>query len=163
MKFSALLTVVCLSVSSAAAAQAARGRAPQLPAATSAKVAQAYEQFLVGHYLEENEDIPGAIAAYKKAIELDPIAGEIPAELAALYLRHDRLDEAVETAEQALKVAPLNQEAHRVLGLIAAAKADGRRLPPGTTDENVTDAIDHLEKAIANPLGEPDPNARGTL
>jgi tetratricopeptide (TPR) repeat protein len=161
MKLAALLTVVCLSIPSVVAAQAARGR--QLPAAAPAKVAQAYEQFLIGHYLEENEDIPGAIAAYNKAIELDPLAAEIPAELAALYLRHDRLEEAVATAEQALKVAPLNQEAHRVLGLIAAAKADGRRLPAGATDENVTSAIDHLEKAIANPLGEADPNARGTL
>jgi tetratricopeptide (TPR) repeat protein len=161
MKLAALLTVVCLSIPSVVAAQAARPR--QLPATAPAKVAQAYEQFLVGHYLEENEDIPGAIAAYNKAIELDPLAAEIPAELAALYLRHDRLDEAVATAEKALKVAPLNQEAHRVLGLIAAAKADGRRLPAGATDENVTSAIDHLEKAIANPLGEADPNARGTL
>jgi len=158
MKLAALLTVVCLSIPSVVAAQAARP-----PATAPAKVAQAYEQFLVGHYLEENEDIPGAIAAYNKAIELDPLAAEIPAELAALYLRHDRLEEAVATAEKALKVAPLNQEAHRVLGLIAAAKADGRRLPAGATDENVTSAIDHLEKAIANPLGEADPNARGTL
>ena len=161
MKLAALLIVVCLSIPSVVAAQAARPR--QLPAAAPAKVAQAYEQFLVGHYLEENEDIPGAIAAYNKAIELDPLAAEIPAELAALYLRHDRLEEAVATAEKALKVAPLNQEAHRVLGLIAAAKADGRRLPAGATDENVTSAIDHLEKAIADPLGEADPNARGTL
>jgi tetratricopeptide (TPR) repeat protein len=162
MKFPALLTVVCLSVPSVAAAQAARPRAPG-PAAAPGKVAQAYEQFLIGHYLEENEDVPGAVAAYKKAMELDPLAAEIPAELAALYLRHDQIDEAVATAEQALKVAPLNQEAHRVLGLIAAAKADGRRAPGGAVDENVTAAIDHLEKAIANPLGEADPNARGTL
>jgi tetratricopeptide (TPR) repeat protein len=161
MKFSALLAVACLSVSSLAAAQTARGRATQVPA-TPAKVAQAYEQFLIGHYLE-GEDVAGAIAAYKKAMELDPSAAEIPAELAALYLRHERVDEAVETAEKALKISPLNQEAHRVLGIIAAAKADGRRVPAGTTDENVTEAIDHLEKAIANPLGEPDPNARGTL
>jgi tetratricopeptide (TPR) repeat protein len=161
MKLAALLTAVCLWIPSVAAAQAAR--APQLPGAAPGKVAQAYEQFLIGHYLEENEDIPGAIAAYKKAIELNPVAADIPAELAALYLRHDRIDDAVATAEQALKVAPLNQEAHRVLGLIAAAKADGRRLPAGATDENLTTAIDHLEKAIANPIGEADPNARGTL
>jgi tetratricopeptide (TPR) repeat protein len=161
MKFAALLTVVSLSIPLAAAAQNGRARAPQ--PLTAPKVAQAYEQFLVGHYLEENEDIPAAIAAYKRAIELDPLAAEIPAELAALYLRHDQIDEAVATAEQALKVAPLNQEAHRVLGLIAAAKVDARRAPAGATDENVTSAIDHLEKAIADPLGEADPNARGTL
>ena len=32
----------------------------------------------------------GAIAAYKKAIELDPLAADMPAELAALYLRQNR-------------------------------------------------------------------------
>jgi tetratricopeptide (TPR) repeat protein len=161
MKFSARLAVVCLALPSMAAAQAPR--ATPLPAAASAKTAQAYEQFLIGHYLEENEDVSGAITAYKKAIELNPRAADVPAELAALYLRHDRIDEAVTTAEQALKVAPLNPEAHRVLGLIAAAKADSRRLPAGAVDENVSVAIDHLEKAIADPIGEADPNARGTL
>ena len=71
-------------------------------------MAQAYEQFLLGHHLEENDDVTGAIAAYKKAIELDPLAAEVPAELAALYLRQNRVDEAIATAEQALKVAPAN-------------------------------------------------------
>ena len=73
------------------------------------------------------------------------------------------LDEAVSTAEQALKVAPANPEAHRVLGLIAAAKVDLRPRQQGAPDANLTSAILHLEQAIANPIGEADPNARGTL
>jgi tetratricopeptide (TPR) repeat protein len=167
MKLAVFAPVVCLlcgSAAPAAAAQAAGARAsqPQAPA-TRANAAQAYEQFLMGHHLEEQDDITGAIAAYRKAMEMDPAAAEIPAELAAMYLRRDRLDEAVSAAEQALKVDGDNREAHRVLGMIFAARADGRRLPQGVTDENLRNAVDHLEQAIADPVGEADPNARGTL
>jgi tetratricopeptide (TPR) repeat protein len=163
MKPAVLAIVVCLAVPSISAAQGTRPRSTQPGATTPAKVAQAYEQFLIGHHLEENDDVTGAIAAYKKAMELDPLAADIPAELAGLYLRHDRADEAVAAAEQALKVAPANQEAHRVLGLISAAKVDNRPRPQGAADTDSTNAIQHLEKAIADPLGEADPNARGTL
>jgi tetratricopeptide (TPR) repeat protein len=164
MKLAVFVTAVCVVMPSLSAAQGARNRPAQLAATPPAKVAQAYEQFLIGHHLEENDDISGAVAAYKKAIELDPLAADIPAELAGLYLRHDKVDDAVSTAEQALKVAPSNPEAHRVLGLIAAAKIDARaRQPQAGVDAEVTKAIDHLEKAVANPIGEADPNARGTL
>ena len=164
MKFAVFVTAVCLAVPSMSSAQAARNRAPQLAPASPAKVAQAYEQFLIGHHLEENDDVAGAIAAYKKAIDLDPLAADIPAELAGLYLRHDKIEDAAAAADQALKVAPANPEAHRVLGLIAAAKSDNRaRQPQAGADADVTSAIQHLEKAVANPIGEADPNARGTL
>src|SRR5262245_7005465 len=160
--FALLVCSFCISVPAGAAAQAAGARVPQ-QAAAATNVAQAYEQFLIGHYLEEQDDIAGAIAAYQKASELDPEAAEIPAELAALYLRRDRLDEAVGSAERSLKIDPSNREAHRVLGMIAATRADGRRLPQAVADENLKSAVDHLEQAIADPIGEADPNARGTL
>src|SRR5471030_3135880 len=116
MKLSVLVTVLCVSISPLAAAQTARPRTSSPPASAQAKTAQAYEQFLLGHRLEENDDVPGAIAAYNKAIELAPASAEIRSELAGLYLRHDRVDDAVATAEQALKIAGDNAEAHRVLG-----------------------------------------------
>ena len=53
-----------------------------------------------------------------------------------------------------------------MLGLIAAAQAPtaGACQPRRAGDENVAQArSQHLEKAIANPIGEADPNARGTL
>jgi tetratricopeptide (TPR) repeat protein len=165
MKLAVLVTAMCVAVPSMSAAQAARARSPQPGAAAApAKVAQAYELFLIGHHLEEGDDIPGAISAYKKAMELDPLAADIPAELAALYFRHERFDEAVSAAEQALQIAPANPEAHRVLGLIAASKVDSRpRQQSRAGDADTTNAIQHLEKAIANPIGEADENARGTL
>jgi tetratricopeptide (TPR) repeat protein len=76
---------------------------------TSAKpadpVAEAYAQFMLGHRLEDEENIDGAIAAYKRAMALDPQAAEIVAELADLYMRQNRMQEAMATAEQALKVS----------------------------------------------------------
>ena len=80
--------------------------------------AEAYQQFLLGHYLDERDDEAGAIAAYKRAMELDPTAADIPGELAALYLRENKVQEAMTTAEQALKITPSNREANRVLDIL---------------------------------------------
>ena len=82
MKLRALATIVCVVVPVAASAQAARGRAPQAAEAASTKVAAAYEQFLLGHRLEQQDDVTGAIAAYKRAIDLDPLSADIGGELA---------------------------------------------------------------------------------
>src|SRR5512140_2581571 len=91
-------------------AAAARGQRPAAAPASPDKVAEAYAQFLLGHRFEENEDETAAIAAYKKAMELDPNAAEIPAQLAGLYLKQSKVQEATGTAEVALKIAPANRE-----------------------------------------------------
>jgi tetratricopeptide (TPR) repeat protein len=134
------------------------------------RVAEAYAQFLIGHRLAENNDEAGAIAAYKRAMELDPLASDIPAELAALYLQSNKIQEAMTAAEQALKVAPANREANRVIGIVYAAMSEnGRENQPANTardkasSEYVAKAIEHLERAIDRPVGEPDPNVRATL
>src|SRR6185295_3578306 len=93
-------------------------------------IGQAYEQFLRARMIRE-DDVEGAIAAYKRAMTLDPAAADIPADLADLYMDEGRISEAVATAEQALKVTPANHAAHRVLGMIYAQMAttspNGRR------------------------------------
>src|SRR5206468_7159935 len=125
------------------------------------KVAQAYAQFLIGRHLGESDlplvkkpDVDGAIAAYKRAIDLDPGSADATAELAALYLRQNNIQEAMTTAELALKIAPGNPEANGVMGLVyayaalAAANRDGPRRSrgtAGTADENAAQAIHHLE------------------
>ena len=83
-------------------------------------------------------------------------------------MRQNRIAEAMTAAEQALKVAPDNLEAHRVLGTIYAALSEAdTRTGRGTTvvrsDENATKAIEHLEQAIRRPAGEPDPNLLANL
>src|SRR5437879_4860435 len=112
MKYAALAAVISLSIPFSAAAQTRP---------TTPKAAEAYAQFLLAHHLEESEDENGAIAAYKRAMELDPTAADIPAELAALYLRQSKIQEAMTAAEQALKLAPQNREANRVMGIVYAA------------------------------------------
>jgi tetratricopeptide (TPR) repeat protein len=169
MKFAAFVFVLggtCAVV----AAQPSRPGASERPGTPQASVAGAYEQFLLGHYLESDDSVEESIAAYKRAIELDPTAADIASELAALYLRHNREPEAIAAAELALKTAPANREAHRVLGFVYAGMAQmGRggmvrsRQTPADPDENVATAIRHLEQAIDRPIGESDPNVRAML
>src|SRR4029078_5997983 len=122
------------------------------------KAAEEYAQFLLAHHLEEREDDNGAIEAYKRAMELDPQAADIPAELAALYLRQSKVQEAMSAAEQALKVAPANREANRVLGIVYAALAEGGRGGGGrgaadrASSDNLAKAIRHLEAALERPM-----------
>jgi tetratricopeptide (TPR) repeat protein len=131
-------------------------------------VAEAYSQFLIAHRLEDDNDIDGAIAAYKRAMTLDPQAADVVSELADLYLRQNHIPDATATAEQALKIEPSNREAHRVLGTIYASMASGQ---PGQNQrgsqqsqrDNLSKAIQHLEQAIDHPLGQPDANLRAML
>jgi tetratricopeptide (TPR) repeat protein len=162
-------------VDAAAATPQATTPQPRGSSASGDKVAEAYDQFLLArHYEDDNVD--AAIAAYKRAMALDPHAADIPAELAALYLRENRVPEALAAAEQAVKIAPDNREANRVLGIVYAALAEGnqsdnargRGNQPAAQDRaetagNVAKAIQHLELAIAHAEGEADPNVRATL
>jgi superkiller protein 3 len=134
------------------------------------RVAQAYEQFLLGRRFEASDKVEQAIAAYKRAMQLDPKSAEIPAELAALYLRQNRAQEALATAEEALKIDPANREAHRVAGFVYASMIESERgtsqratANDAATDENLSKAIAQFEAAIDHPPGEPDPNVRATL
>jgi tetratricopeptide (TPR) repeat protein len=155
MKFVVLAATLAatLACASAVEAQSKAGAQPKPD-----RTAEAYAQFMLGHHLDEADDQTGAIAAYKRAMELDPASAEIPGELAALYLRENKVQEAITTAEQALKLSAANREANRVLGIINAALSEGAR-----NSDNVTKAIGYLEKAIAGQGGEADPNVRATL
>ena len=158
MKVAVLAVAVIMSAPAVAGAQPKPDR-----------VAEAYTQYLLAHRLEENDDEAGAVAAYKRAMELDPTAADIPGALAAAYLRQDKIQDAMTSAEQALKISPANREGHRVLGIIYAALAEssrggGRGRPAGAPNaENLAKAIQHLELAIAGQGGEADPNVRATL
>lgn len=113
-------TLVVLSVAGTAVA------APQAPATAQSDAPAAY-YFMLGRHLEDADKIEEAIAAHKKAIELEPQLAELRAELAALYARQDRAREALETAEAALQRDPENREANRVLGSVYAALSEQRR------------------------------------
>jgi len=164
MRVVVLVAALALVAPIAHAGQAARQR-PTTPGQAADKIGEAYDQFLLGRHLEEADNIDGAVAAFKRAMELDPGAAEVPAELAGLYLRQNKPEEAIGTAEAALKIDPANREANRVLGLVFAALADAgeNTVPRQGGDQYVAQAIDHLEKALERPIADADPNLRAAL
>jgi tetratricopeptide (TPR) repeat protein len=171
MKLAVLIAACVVSISFAAEARAemqgaARGQRPATPTPqASEKIADAYAQFLLGHRFEENEDETDAIAAYKRAMELDPTAAEIPAQLAGLYLKQSKVQEAMAAADAALKIAPSNREANRVLGTVYAALSESTQGARGANqaDDNLKKAIHHFELALEGATAESDPNVRATL
>jgi tetratricopeptide (TPR) repeat protein len=88
--------------------------------------------FLLGRHYESAGEDEKALAALRKAVEMQPDSAELLAELAGFYARHDQGVDAVDTAEKALKLDPRNREANRLLGSIYSAYAQRRRaLRPG--------------------------------
>jgi tetratricopeptide (TPR) repeat protein len=169
MKIALLVAALSVSVPLTASAAQRAVQRPAPPASAGAdKTAEAYAQFMLGHRLDESDDEAGAIAAYTRAMDLDPSAADIPAELAGLYLRQNKAQEAMATAQQALKLAPTNREANRVLGVVYAALSESgsdnaARPPDAKSDANLAKAIQYLEAAIDRLGGEADPNVRATL
>jgi tetratricopeptide (TPR) repeat protein len=123
----------------------------------------------MGHYLEGRGEVDAAVAAYKRAEELDPSSPAIPAELAQLYARQDRAREAIDAAEQALKHDPNYSPAHQVLGMILAAlshsaeESAGEDASAQVDDPMRAQAIGHLEKVGPGPSGEIDDGVQLTL
>jgi len=148
---------------------ATAGQAPAEPmpanqavaqAAPADPVAEAYLQFLLGRRLESDGDIDGAVAAYRRAAELDPKGAEIRAEMAGLYARQDRAREALEWADAALALDADNREANRILGLVYAALADqpavARTLGvAGGPEELTRKAVEHLQRADSPQIVDP--------
>jgi tetratricopeptide (TPR) repeat protein len=164
MKVAVLVAIVLGSVLPAHAQQSARAAAA--PSVKPDPIAEAYAQFMLAARLEDDDDIDGAIAAYKRAMTLDPKAADIVAALADLYLRHDRAPDAISTAEQALKVDPKNAEANRVLGTVYAGMvSETPRAGRQTQQQNLARAIEHLERAAERPAGQgfADANLRAML
>jgi tetratricopeptide (TPR) repeat protein len=162
------VAVLVAGVSLAACLIAQSAAAQNAPADAAMKAGDAYAQYMLGRHLETTDDIPGAIAAFKRAAQLDPQSSDVVAELAGLYMRQSRLDEALAAGEQALKIAPANREAHRVLGIVYATLVEsGRRngrnqQNASAVAENLNKAIQHLEQAIDRQV-DSDPNVRATL
>ncbi len=127
--------------------------------------AQALYEFLMARRLEASGDAAGALAALERAARLDPQSGEIAAELAGYYFRHNRAADAVASAEQALKLDNTNVEAHNILGTVYSAWSEGGApLPPGqTTSSARLAAIAHLTAIFDTPLMATNPNLQLTL
>jgi len=122
-----------------------QGRQPADP------VADAYFEFTRGWILQDESDIEGAIAAFERARKLDPSSADVPAALAELYARQNRVAEASDLAEAALKIRPTHSGAHLILGSIHAsfAEREGQvsQAAPGAPGHR-QQALEHLESAL---------------
>lgn len=121
---------------------------------TTAAIGDAYFQFIQGRMLEGQGDVAGAIAAYRKAIALMPMAADVRAELAGLLAREDRTAEAIVEAEAALASEPANREAHRILGFVRSALADAAA-QAGQQTALAAQAAGHFENALAGGTRDP--------
>src|SRR5438067_12582590 len=100
--------------------------------------ADSYYHFSKARLLDDQGQASQAIDEYKKALELDPNNSLIYSEMAESYLKNNRVREAVDTANQAIKTNPDNIEANRLLSgiyvqLIGRATA---QQPPNTETIN---------------------------
>jgi tetratricopeptide (TPR) repeat protein len=137
-----------------------------LAAPASAQTAgDPYFEFLMARRLESQGDQSGALAALQRAAAADPKSASIRAEIAAFQLRRNRRPEAERAANEALGLDAENADAHRVLGLIFAGRADASTARPQPDEDaaNVRQAISHLEKAVASPSSASDINLFYTL
>lgn len=159
-----VVLIALLGVPTLAAAQAGRPAAPAATRPMDPK-AEAYQQYLLAQRLEDAQDTDGAIAAIKKAMALDSQSSELPAALAELYLGLNRPTDATAAAEQALKLDAGDRDAHRVLGtLYAGAATSDAGQSRQSRQQNLTRAIDHLEKAVIERGGvQADVNLRAML
>src|SRR5581483_9009573 len=120
--------------------------------------------FLMARHLEALGDAKGAEGELERAAKEDPQSAEVRAELAAYHLRRDEDDAAEMNAKAALQIDPDNSEAHRVLGLLYAGRADDAgRGQAAQADMYVREAIANLEKVTDNPEGLTDINLQYTL
>ena len=104
--------------------------------------AEAYYHFALARLLEENGDFTKAIDEYKKAIQQDPQSSYVYIELANAYLRHRRVRDAVQEAENAIRLNGDNLDGHKLLGTIYLSII-------GNEDSNRNPASsEYLKKAI---------------
>ena len=128
--------------------------------------AEAYYEFLIARHFEAQGDAKGAQAALEKGVAADPKSAEVRAELAAFFLRRDAADDAERVAKEALQLDDANSEAHRVLGMLYAARSEdtGRgQAAQAAAAELVKQGIAHLERVTENPAGLTDLNLQYTL
>ncbi len=136
------------------------------PAAAVAQQNQAnpYYEFLQARRLEGEGNNEGALAALQRAAKADPNSAEIKAEIAALHMRRVQIvktqaeaeqvrAEADKAAKEALAIDSKNVEANRTLGYLYAQAVESARTPSLRTEQDVTNAIQHLERTAAGTIG----------
>ncbi len=154
----AMVRRACLAAGALALLASAGATAqPAPPAAASSDTA--YFEFIRGRHLEGQGRLAEALESFERAAAAQPHSAQIRAEIAGLYARQSKTDEAIREAHKALALDPENVEANWVLGtiyatLLEARREDGRSGPGSSRaatgaagPPGVAEAITHLERA----------------
>jgi len=131
LHFASLSLFLLIAGSSTSARQAKNNPGAQAPAVASASQdeiatkAEAYYDFVMGHYYSQeyqitsrSDDANKAIDSLKKAFTLDPASQQIGDELAEIYYQSQRVRDAVVEAQSILAKDPDNLPARRLLARI---------------------------------------------
>ena len=120
-------------------------------AALAQGTSEAYLAFLMARRLEAEGDNSGALAALKRAADMDPKSAEVRAEMAGFHLRRNERPQAEAEAKAALAIDPDNAGANRTLGAINAAAYESSlgKAPAAQSATYLRDAIMYLERAAA--------------
>lgn len=130
------------------------GQAPPPASSSADTLSQAYVLFFQGRELDDRDDAAGAIAAYRRALELVPDAAEVHAELAGVLARDRQTDAAIKTANGAIAIDPKNRTAHRILGLLKGEMAE-QAGDQARAASLRSEAIASLEIVVADRLVDP--------
>jgi tetratricopeptide (TPR) repeat protein len=130
------------------AVKSASGAAFKLQDAKQAdtdKRAEALKKYLEAQRLEQAGNYPGAVAAYKEALVLDPQSVELRTALGSIYLKNRNVIDAEAQAREGMKIAPDNLEVRKLLARIYIAQTF-----VGTTivKEKARAAIKELEEIV---------------
>lgn len=143
-----MLSLAWAGVSSAQIVQ------PEPPlTANGSSLQTGYFEFLRGRHLEGQGQLAEALAAYERAARADAGSAQIRAEIAALYARQSRIEDAIREAQRALTLDAENADANWVLGALYANEIEARREAGSSatadrrSEPTAEMAIAHLERA----------------
>lgn len=155
----AIVSVLCCmpdARAQAPASDAARSPANSSPAKPLKQSAQAdaFYYFSIAHLDEQQFELTGrnelaieSIEFYKKALDLAPGSPVIMERLAEIYAKSQRTREAIQQAQEALKLDPDNLAAHRLLARIYV-RTLGDMSPGELQKENLENAAEQFHAIL---------------
>jgi tetratricopeptide (TPR) repeat protein len=150
--FASLLVVALPGVAAEAQTRPPQTTAAQQPTPAAAQPDDPAYYYLLARHFEGAGRADDAIAAYRRAMQLDPKSAELVAALAGLYAREGKAADALTEAEAALKLDPANLEANQVVGSVYAEYGERKiALRPGDNPSTYSArAIAAFEKAMGD-------------
>ncbi len=113
---------------------------------TNTQRSEAYLHFTKARMLAEQGQVNDSIAEYKKALDLDPGNSEIYSGMAETYMRAQRVREAVDAAQKAVKADPDNIDAHKILASVYTTLIGDSNNNQPITEDTINQAVHEFEE-----------------